>query len=115
VHHDPDAARLRPIYVELPGAKQRDVPEPRSASGGCGEHRMDVVGGREQHRDNVRMVYPVARDIAASNAWVRWVTCSIVSSSTVVAPRRARTRSLGPGTPTLSASGPGEELEGIVR
>ena len=58
---------------------------------------------------------PLRATIAASKAWVRWVTCSIVSSSTVVAPRRARMRSLGAGTPTLSASGPGEELEGIVR
>ena len=93
VHAGPGCSSGRgPVDVELPGADQRHVAQPDLAGRRGREHRVDVVGGGEQHADQVVVVDAVAaRTSRSSSATVRSRICSAVSASTVVAPRRART------------------------
>ena len=60
VHHDPDTEGLRALDVELTSAQKGHVAKPDGPGGGGRDHRVDVVGGGEQHRNNVGVVDAIA-------------------------------------------------------
>ena len=115
---DTDAPRLGPGDIELAGADQGDVrpgPISRPARAGNIEWMSSVAVKSTLMRSSWST--PLRSIIASSRATVRSRTCSAVSASTVVAPRRARTAEHGGDAtsgrgdasrgPTLGPAGPG--------
>ena len=60
VHHDPDTTGLCALDVELTGAQEGHVAKPDGPGGSGREHRVHVVGGREQHGNNVGVLDAIA-------------------------------------------------------
>ena len=58
MQQDPDAQRCRAVYLELTSAQQRDIAEAERARCLSRKARVDVIGGGEDHRDDVVVIDP---------------------------------------------------------
>ena len=62
MHQHTDAERSCPSDIELACTDKRNIAEPNVASSRSREHRMDVVGRREEHANDVVVIDAVALD-----------------------------------------------------